>query len=325
MSPLRIGLAISLALATAFVGLELALGRLASLGSDAVRAADFQIALGMIALVGYQLGAFAAVVRGAERTWQELAPAFVRRADAEAAGATVAGRRESWKLRRLGAIGVGVGLMIPLATHLTIETWFFGKLELEAIAHRVLLIPLGWAVFRFSAVVMSESRRLAALGAGALRVDLLDLRPLAPLARAGIRHALLVAGAVSILLVAFRDLRTAPSLPVVIALVSASNVVLSVFTLWLALRGGHAAIAREKALAGATADTAIRALRSPGAKHTTGALADALAWKGFVADAPDWPIDFPMLRRFVLPLALPLASLLASSFLEAAFSRVLPG
>ncbi len=325
MSPLRVGLAVSATLAAAFAGVEALLGRLASLGSNEVRATDFQLALGLIALVGYQLGAFAAAVRGAERTWRELAPAFVRRADAQTAGATVAGRHESWKLRRLGAIGAGVALMLPLATNGTIETWFLPQLEPEAIAHRLLLIPLGWAVFRFSAVIVSESRRLAALGEGALHVDLLDLRPLAPLARAGLRHALLVAGAVSILLIAFRDSRTAPGLPVVITLITASNLVLSALTLWLALRGGHAAIAREKERANALADTAIRALRTPGAQHAAGALADAVAWKRFVAHAPDWPIDLPALRRFVLPLALPLASLLAGSFLEAAFSRLIPG
>jgi hypothetical protein len=325
MSPVRLSLSVALSLGAAFVVAEALLGRLELLAREPHAAADFRVALGLIALVAYLAGAFAGAVRGAERTWDELAPAFVRPAEAVAARASVTGRVATPLLRRLGWIGAAVGLAIPLATNLGIDTWFLPELPPEAIAHRVLLGPLGWLSFRCGGVVWRESRRLAALGAGSLRVDLLDLRPLAPLARAGIRHALLGAGALSVLLVGLRDTSVAPGLPFVVALASLANLALSGLALWLALRGGHEAIAREKERANAAADGALRALRTPGAKHAAGALADALAWKRFVAGAPDWPIDFPTLRRFVLPLALPLASLAASAFLEVTLARLMPG
>ncbi len=324
-SAVRTSLAIAFVLGSAFVGVELALGRFAAFAREPHAAADFRVALGLIGLVAYLAGAFVAAVRGAERTWRELAPAFVRPAEAEAAAGSVLGRAESPALRRAGWIGAALGLATPVATNLRLSTWALWELPPESIAHRLLIVPLGWLTLRFSRVIWTESRRLAALGGGALRVDLLDLRPLAPLANAGVRHALLAAGTVSVLLIGVRDTNVAPGLGAVVAIASLANVALSVLTLWLALRGGHDAIQREKERADAAANGALRALRMPGAKHAAGALADALAWKRHVADAPDWPIDFPTLRRFVLPLLLPVVSLAAGALFEVLFSRLLPG
>jgi hypothetical protein len=323
-TPWRMSLAIAATLGAAFVALEHALGRIALLESEAHVAADFQVGLGLIALVAYWPGAFAAAVRGAERTWRELAPALALRSQADAPPPP--GRVETRALRRVGLVGAAVAVGIPLATNLELATWVLWELPPEAIAHRLLLLPSGWLAARFFAVVWGESRRLAALGApGRLRVDLLDLRPLAPLARAGMRQALLGAGALSVLLVAFRDPSVAPGFAYVVATASAANFVFCLFALWLAVRGGHQAIQREKAHATETADLALRALRQPRAAHAAGALADALAWKRFVAQAPDWPIDFPTLQRFVIPLALPLASLLAGVWLQVLLERLLRG
>lgn len=322
---MRVALAVGLSLGSVFVAVEAALVRLPLLATDAHVAADFQIALALIALVAYLLGAFAGAVRGAERTLLKLAPAFSRADEARTARGSVVGRVNSARLRRAGVIGVCIGLLIPLATNLTVETWFLWKLWPETIVHRLLLPLLGWLMARFAAVVWAESQRLSLLGANALRIDLLDLRPLAPLASAGLRHALLSAGVLSVVVVGFRDANVAPGLPFVITVGCVANVALSGAVLWLALRGAHAAIAREKAAAEAAANVVIRAVSAARAKHAPGALADALAWKRFVADAPDWPLDFPTLRRFVLPLALPLASLVGGAFMEALVTRVLGG
>jgi len=318
-------LALAAGLGAMFVAAEWRLGRLALLGSEEQAAADFRVALGLIALVAYLPGAFAAAVRGAERTLLELAPAFARRGEAEAAAASVMGRSEDAGLRRAGVIGAAVGLALPLATNLTLETWWLWELPAEPVVHRLLLAPLGWFTARFGAVVWSESARLASLGASALRVDLLDLRRLAPLASAGIRHAFLSAGALSILLVGLRDTHVAPGMPFVIAVASTANAAFGALALWMALRGGYEAIRREKRRANEVADLALHGLRAPGAQHAAGALADALAWKRFVAEAPDWPIDLPTLQRFVVPLALPFASLLGGAFLEAILGRLIMG
>lgn len=322
---MRVSLAIAGVLGAAFFGVEAWLGRIALAAREPRVAADIQVGVGLILLVAYLPGAFAAAVRAAERTLLELAPAFLRRGEAEAAALRVVGRRETAQLRRVGVIGAIAGLALVLATNLTIETWFLWQLPPEAIAHRVVLAPLGWFTARSGLVVWHESWRLAHLGANALRIDLLDLRPLAPLARAGVRHALMSAGVVSLLLVGFRDPSVAPGLPFVVAAAAIANLALSAAALWLAVKGGHDAIQREKERALEAANLAIRALQQPGARHAPGALADALGWKRYVADAPDWPIDFPTLQRFVVPLALPFASLLAGAFLQVLLERLIPG
>ena len=120
-------------------------------------------------------------------------------------------------------------------------------------------------------------------------------------------------------------LRNAGITTLVVAGVSLANLALSAAALWLAIRGGHRAIQDEKRRASEAADLALRSLRTAGARHAAGALADALAWKRFVAEAPDWPIDFPTLQRFVIPLSLPFASLLGGALLEVLLGRWLAG
>lgn len=324
-SPLRIALATVLALAALFLVAELLLGRLPVLARDAHARADLRIGLALIALTGYALGALAAAVRGAERTLRELAASFARREESEAALAKVTGRRETPQLRRIGVCGAVLALCLPIATNLGFETYALWTLTPEAIAHRLLLAPLGWLIARFNAVVWIESRRLSTLGANALRIDLLDLRGLAPLARAGLRHALFGAGLLSILLVAFLDDDVAPGLPLVLALACAANVALAGAALWFAVHGAHLAILRAKAAETARCDLMIRAQSGVGATPAPGAIADALAWKSFVADVPDWPLDLSALGRFALYLAIPLGSWLGGALIELAVDRVFGG
>jgi hypothetical protein len=324
-SPLRVSLAVAGLSGGAFFAAEAWLGRIALAVREPHVAGDIQVAIGLILLLAYFPGAFAGSVRAAERTLRDLAPSFVRRSEAAEEAASVWGRRETARLWRVGCVGVAVGLLIPFATNLTVATWFLWELPPEAIAHRLALGPLGWFAARSGLVVWRESWRLAHLATRALRVDLLDLRPLAPLSRAGVRHGLVGAGALSLLLVGFSGPTVAPGLPFVVAVASFANLALSATALWRAVKGGHEAIQREKARALEAANVAIRGLQRPGASHAPGALADALAWKRFVAEAPDWPIDFPTLQRFVVPLALPLASLLIGAFLQVLLERLIPG
>ena len=179
-SPLRLGLAAFVVLASLLVALELLLGRFPVLGREPYVASDFRIALALIGLVAYLLGAFPAAVRGAERTLRELAPAFLDPAQAAESLADVTGRRRSLRLARVGWLGAALFLLVPLATNLTPETWYVWRLSPEAIVHRLLIGPVGWLATRLNALMWIESRRLAALGASALRIDLLDLRPWHP-------------------------------------------------------------------------------------------------------------------------------------------------
>jgi hypothetical protein len=178
---------------------------------------------------------------------------------------------------------------------------------------------------RLNALMWIESRRLAGLGASALRIDLLDLRPLEPLARTGLRHTLTYAGQIFFLLIAFLGGEIAPGLPFVLGAGSAANVVLSAAALWLSLRGAHQAIVREKRAELARSTAQLRARAEAGVREAPGALADALAWRQHVEGVPDWPIDLPTLRRFALYLAIPLGSWLGGALVDLLVERVVGG
>jgi hypothetical protein len=320
-SPVRLSLTAFVLLAIVLVAIEAALGRFAVFPREPHALSDFRIALALIGLVAYLLGAFPAAVRGAERTLRELAPAF-RDPHLAVAPGEVTGRRETRALRRLGALGALGFLLVPLATNLTPETYLPWLLPPEAILHRLLLVPLGWLAVRLNALMWIESRRFAALGRDALAIDLLDLRPLAPLARLGLRHTLIGAGQISFLLIAFLDDDVAPGLPFVLAVGVIGNLVVSAAALWLPLRGVHEAIVREKRAELARSTAQLRARAEGGVREAPGALADALAWRACVESVPDWPLDVPTLRRFVLYLAIPLGSWLGGAVVDLLVERV---
>ena len=320
-SALRLALAAFAALGALLVLTEALLGRVPVLGREPHAASDLRIALVLIGLIAYLLGAFPAAVRGAERTLRELAPAFLDPAQAADALAGVTGRRRTPRLARIGTFGVALFLLVPLATDLTPETWLLSRLHSEAIVHRLLLGPLGWLAVRLNALMWIESRRLAVLGANALRIDLLDLRPLAPLARAGLRHTLIGAGEISFLLIGFLDDQVAPGLPFVLAVGCTANLVLAAAALWFPLWGAHHAIVREKQAERARSTAQLRARAEGGVREAPGSLADALAWHAYVESVPDWPIDLPTLRRFGLYLAIPLGSWLGGAIVDLLVER----
>ena len=321
-SALRLSLAAFALLASLFVASEALLGRLPLLARESYVVSDFRIALALIGLLAYLLGAFAAAVRGAERTIRELTPAFREPSRAAESLAEVTGHRRSGRLLRIGVFGAVAFLLVPLAANLTPASWAVWLLTPEAIVHRLLLAPLGWLALRINGLMWIESRRLAALGRSALRIDLLDLRPLEPLARAGLRHVLIGAGQISFLGIAFLDDQVAPGLPFVLAVGCLANLALSAAALWLPLRGVHQAIVREKQSELARSTALLRARAEAGGREAAGALADALAWRTYVEGVPDWPIDLPTLRRFVLYLAIPLGSWLGGAVVDLLVSRI---
>jgi hypothetical protein len=90
--------------------------------------------------------------------------------------------------------------------------------------------------------------------------------------------------------------------------------------LLLPLRGAHQAIhtAKRSELDWCDAELhrARAALESQALPSGSATLADLVAWRGVVAAVPEWPLDAPTLRRFVLYLGIPLGSWLGGAFVE---------
>ena len=279
----------------------------------------------MILIAAYLPAAYAAGVRGARSTVEELRPFL------SAGSRRLATRRLPRdasirsRLRRAGLIGHRIlradpALDRPYARRL-------GGLELHGRAGLpALLLPVGvgWFAGRFIYSVWAESRRLSAIGREHLRVDLLDLRAFAPLTRQGLRHALLVVGVISILALYLYD---------------SDKRGLS-RSCWRERRGARRRRSRAAPPAARRAPgdrrreaprtrlvrrriCDARARRWRADPPAPGAIGDLVAWRGTVAAVPEWPLDAPTLRRFVLYLALPLGSWLGGAFVERVVDVVL--
>jgi hypothetical protein len=178
----------------------------------------------------------------------------------------------------------------------------------------VLLVWIGWSTGRFAYATWVESKRFSQIGRERLEIDLLDLAPVAPLIRYGLRQALVTIGAFSVAALLFYDSEAAPNLVWFLLVASLATLLLAAISLLMPVRGVHDAIAREKARELARVNDEIRAARS--GSGALPSLADWIAYRGLIESVRDWPIDAPTLRRFALYLAIPLGSWLGGALVE---------
>ncbi len=323
-SPLRLGVALAAVLLGVFLCTEAALGRLELVFSrpGGHLRGDFRLAIGMILILAYLPPAFTVAVRGARRAVEELAPALRCTPAERDALIEQTGRFERAELRRAGLLGMLLMTLVPLATNLTLWTYVFWLLPPEPVAHRVLLLPIGWFAARFIFAMLRESRRLSRIGRELVHVDLLDLGPVSPLTRQGLRQAFLAAGLLALLALFLGDVDLAPGLVVVVSGGLLAGSAVSATALSLPVRGVHTAIALAKRAELDWCDGAIRRARAAseaphGAEPSAGpSLADLVAYRGLVASVSEWPFDAPALRRFVLYLAIPLGGWLGGALVE---------
>jgi hypothetical protein len=183
-----------------------------------------------------------------------------------------------------------------------------------------------WALsIRLMVVVIGSSQRVSRLSERAARIDLLDLRGLAPLVRIGLRSALVFALAASMIAAMSGDELTLPVTLVTMAIVGT----VGAFTILLPVLGVHRAIRAAK-------DAELLAVRRAIARARTAAvvggaataedamrLGGLLAFEARIAGVNEWPFDFGTFVRFGLFLALPLGSWIAGALVEWGVSRVL--
>lgn len=330
-SPLRLALATTVALFAALFALEAIFGRLALVFGGGTEEWDldaqinFRLTVVMILLTAYLPAAYALGVRGARRTLEELRP-YLRAGSNASQLVASAGRFDPRGLRRARWIGVAFSLAIPFWVDRSIDTWFIWEYPIEPIFQRALLPVLGWFSGSFIHSVSVESRRLSQIGRNQVLVDLLDLRSFAPLTRQGLRYALLVVGLISILTL-FLVEYDKPGIFSVVLIANAIALAAAATGLLLPLRGARQAILTAKRRELDWCDAELRraraALERDVAQSGSRPLADLVAWRGVVAAVPEWPLDAPTLRRFVLYLGIPIGSWLGGAFVERVVDFVL--
>ena len=330
-SPLRLALVTAGTLFATFFALEALFGRFAVVfgdgGDNPARdpQINFRLTLVMILLVAYLPAAYTLGVRGARRALEDLRPYFLEEGDATQRAARV-GRFELQGLRRARWLGVALALAIPFWVDRSLDVWSLWNYPVEPIFQRVLLPALGWFAGSFLYSVSVESRQLSQIGRDQIQVDLLDLRSFAPLTRQGLRYALLVVGLISIVTLFLVGYQKHGIFSVVL-IANAGALAAAAAGLLLPLRGARQAIVAAKRSELDWCDAALRRARAALERDTapsgSRSIADLVAWRGVVAAVPEWPLDAPTLRRFVLVLGLPIGSWLGGAFVERVVDFVL--
>jgi hypothetical protein len=178
---------------------------------------------------------------------------------------------------------------------------------------------------RLIVVIIGSSWRASQLTERAARIDLFDLRGLAPLVRIGLRNALAFALAVSMVAAMSGDELTLQVTLLTIAIVA----VVGVFALLLPVRGARRAIRAAKDAELLAVRSAIRRARTAAIDANAETSKDAMLLGGLLslearlAAVVEWPFDLGTFVRLFLLLVLPLASWIAAALVERLVSYVL--
>jgi hypothetical protein len=274
-------------------------------------------------ILGYVFACGSWIVHSVRRDLDALAPALAIEPSELAAERAGIGLFSPSALLVACAGGIAAGVTINAAVNAILPP---GSAALEDRFWRFVRDVTIWTLaIRLIVVVIGSSLRVSRLSERAARIDLLDLRGLAPLERIGLRSALAFALAASMIVTMAGDEQTISVTLVTVAIVAA----VGALTLLLPVRGAHRAIQAAK-------DTELLVVRAAIARTRTAALVggaeaaeDAmllgglLAFEARVADVNEWPFNVGTFVRFVAFLALPLGSWIAAGLVEWVVSRVM--
>jgi hypothetical protein len=274
-------------------------------------------------ILGYAFACGGWIVRSVRRDLGALAPVLAIEPSEVAAEQAAVGCFSRSALLVAGAGGVAAGIVVHSLVNALLPP---GHSALDDRFWRFVRDVAIWTLaIRLIFVVIKSSQRVSRLAERAARIDLLDLRGLAPLARIGLRSAFAFALAASMISVMSGDEITLPVTFLTIAVVAA----VGACSVLLPVRGVHRAIRAAK-------DAELRAVRAAILRTRTAALAggaeaaeDAtrlgglLALEARIAGVAEWPFDVGTFVRFAVFLALPLGSWVAGALVDWVVSRVL--
>lgn len=275
------------------------------------------------AIIGYVVACGGWIVRSVRRDLDALAPVLAIEPSELAAEREGIGRFSRLTLFVASAGGIAAGIVVYLLVNALLPP---GHSALDDRAWRLLRDVTVWVLsIRLIVVVIGSSRRVSRLTERAARIDLLDLRGLAPLARIGLRSVLAFAVAASMVATMAIDDLTLPVTLLTMGVVGA----VGAFSVLLPVRGVHRAIRAAKDAELRTVRAAIARTRraaldgDAAATEATTRLGGLLAYEARIAGVVEWPFDLGTFVRLTIFLALPLGSWIASALVEWLVSQAL--
>ena len=276
-------------------------------------------------MIGYALTAIAISLRGALRDLEDLREVLeLSPVEFESERqALTSFRAGPLVVAALNGVGVGVALLFYPSSWVTgVRPEFGDPLFTWILVRNSLMLALyAWTVY----IEVEVARRLSRIGERFARVDLLDLAPLHPFARRGLRSVLLwVVLSVFLSLLFLAPWSSDPALGF-LALVFVLATALLLLPAW----GIHRRLLHAKQAELARVREVIRAGRQSlleldaAGVTSPGRMADAVAYEARVASIPTWPFDVSTLVRFAFYVALGLGSWLGAAAVERLLDLVL--
>ncbi len=324
LPPLATGLLLSLAWFLFYLGYSAVFGD--EIGRfEKARGGSWPLEGAWALLIGMTPAVMALSLRGTVRDVRDLAPAL----DATPTAIQDLEREVTtlprWLMRASGlaALLVTFAIMAPDPRYWVDDTlpspgdpaylWLVGRNMLN-----------WWLITRALAAELSIARSFSALGQRLRSADLLDVAPLAPFGRHGLRSVLLWMLVVSLFAPIYILGGAEPVLGLSAVVVLALAGVAFLVPVWGARRRLRAAkteeLTRVRGEIRAHHDSLLAA--SSGAPRD-GRLADLLAWEHRIAGASDWPFGRSTVVRLALYIAIGLGSWLGAATVERALGWLL--
>jgi hypothetical protein len=317
-TPLLVGIGLSAVLLLGLITSELLLGRFVLLQEPGpvhiLR--DLRLAVLHCLLAGYLPAAFLYLLRSAKANLIRLKPLLASSDDVLTIPLiSIAG------CIGFGLLGAAVTVLTPYLSALS--PWNPRIWPPEVVWHRVLGPIIGWFAGCLSYAIVKVSIRISRTADLLQSIDLLDLSPLAPFVRQGVRNVLLIVGAMSIL--SFFLMESGMLLTVMI--VEGIVIPIAVIGLILPVRGVHRRIhdAKQAELTWALdgIHEAQMRLKDSSAGTVSSQMADLITYYQFIEEVPEWPFRISTFVRFVLYLLIPLASWGGGLLVELLLKRLL--
>jgi hypothetical protein len=308
-----------------YLALEALFGRGLAAATDL--AADFgaRVPLMMPITLGYIAMMYTYAARGTFRDLEALRPVLP---GGEGTYAELREQLTEFDRRRLwigGLLGLAFCLLLwEIGTGPSVVRIRAGEWSLES-AWNFLIFSVCWITGGRGTVYLIDSARLySRIGERYVAVDLLDLGPLSPLTRHGLRIVLLltIITASTVIVYTVGSAAARGLFLVVLFLACFWNVLLAAAAFLLPVRGLRRQIRARKAEKLAQLRAEIRhneeLMTGSGteAAEAGAKLPGLLAYKHEIQSVREWPFDAPTLTRFFLYVAIPIGSWIGGALVE---------